>query len=220
GRSPHEAFFTPDGKEVWVTVRGEDYVSVIDTKTFAEARRIAVGNGPGMTIFSPDGKYGFVCSSFPPETVVVDRATHKIHGTVKQESPFGPNIAVTPTGDQVWFTLKDVGKVQVFAGKPPFAPLKTIDTGPLTNHVNLVQTKGGRFAYVTVGGLNQVLVFRTDTFDKVATIATGDLPHGLWPSDDGSRVYVGLENADQVIAIDTLENKVVASIPVGQAPQA
>ena len=24
GRSPHEAFFTPDGKEVWVTVRGEE----------------------------------------------------------------------------------------------------------------------------------------------------------------------------------------------------
>ena len=30
GRSPHEAFFTPDGKEVWVTVRGEDYVEVLD----------------------------------------------------------------------------------------------------------------------------------------------------------------------------------------------
>jgi len=28
--SPHEAFFTPDGRELWVTVRGEDYVSVID----------------------------------------------------------------------------------------------------------------------------------------------------------------------------------------------
>ena len=27
GRSPHEAFFTPDGKEVWVTVRGENYIS-------------------------------------------------------------------------------------------------------------------------------------------------------------------------------------------------
>src|SRR3979411_2357173 len=26
GRSPHEVFFTPDGNEVWVTVRGEDYV--------------------------------------------------------------------------------------------------------------------------------------------------------------------------------------------------
>src|SRR5471030_361760 len=30
GRSPHEAFFTQDGTEVWVTVRGEDYVSVLD----------------------------------------------------------------------------------------------------------------------------------------------------------------------------------------------
>ena len=30
GRSPHEAFFTPDGSELWVTVRGENYVSVID----------------------------------------------------------------------------------------------------------------------------------------------------------------------------------------------
>src|SRR5215475_9063926 len=27
GRAPHEAFFTPDGREIWVTVRGEDYVS-------------------------------------------------------------------------------------------------------------------------------------------------------------------------------------------------
>ncbi len=30
GRSPHEAFFTKDGRELWVTVRGENYVSVID----------------------------------------------------------------------------------------------------------------------------------------------------------------------------------------------
>src|SRR5499426_198393 len=30
GRSPHEAFFTPNGSELWVTVRGENYVSVID----------------------------------------------------------------------------------------------------------------------------------------------------------------------------------------------
>src|SRR3981081_2235438 len=27
GRSPHEAFFTPDGKEVWVSIRGETYIA-------------------------------------------------------------------------------------------------------------------------------------------------------------------------------------------------
>ena len=30
GRSPHRAFFRPDGRELWVAVRGEGYVSVID----------------------------------------------------------------------------------------------------------------------------------------------------------------------------------------------
>lgn len=51
-------------------------------------------------------------------------------------------------------------------------------------------------------------------------IPTGDLPHGLWPSGDGTRVYINLENGDGVQAIDTLENKIIATIPVGQLPQA
>ncbi|XUJ35460.1 YncE family protein [Bradyrhizobium japonicum] len=220
GRSPHEAFFTPDGKEVWVTVRGENYISVIDPISFKEKTRITTPNGPGMQIFSPDGKYGYICSSFNPETDVVAVAEHKIIATVKQESPFCPNIAATPDGNQVWFTLKDVGRTQVFNARPPFNAIKTIDTGPITNHVNFAHTAKGTFAYVTIGGLNEVKVFRTDDFSQVATIPVGDLPHGVWPSGDGTRIYVGLENADALAAIDTATNKVVGNVPIGQAPQA
>lgn len=219
GRSPHEAFFTPDGKEVWVSVRGEDYIAVLDGTTFKEMSRIPVPNGPGMTIFSPDGRYGYVCSSFTPETVVISTADHSIVGRVKQASPFCPDIAATPDGAQVWMTLKDVGKVMVFEARPPFAVLKTIDTGPITNHVNIVRNAKGQFAYVTVGALNAVKVFRTDSFEQVATIPVGILPHGLWPSGDGSRLYVGLENADAVAVIDTASNRVIATIPIGQGPQ-
>lgn len=220
GRSPHEAFFTPDGSEVWVTVRGENYVAVLDAHTYEEKTRIIVPGGPGMQIFSPDGRYGYVCSSFNPETVVITVKDHQIVGRVPQESPFCPNIAVTPDGEQVWFTLKDVGKTMVFSGRPPFAVRKTIVTGPITNHVNIARNAGGTFAYVSVGGLNQVQVFRTDDFSKVTTIPVGKLPHGVWPSGDGTRVYVGLENDDRLTAINTLTNKVVATIPIGQAPQA
>jgi YVTN family beta-propeller protein len=220
GRSPHEAFFTPDGKEVWVTVRGEDYVAVLDGQSFEEKSRIKVPAGPGMQIFSPDGKYGYVCSSFNPETVVISVADRQIVGHVKQDSPFCPNIAATPDGKQVWFTLKDIGRTMVFDAQPPFAVLKSIDTGPITNHVNIVHNANGTFAYVTVGGLNEVKVFRTDDFSQVATIPVGKLPHGVWPSGDGSRVYVGLENADGIAAIDTAANKLIATNPIGQAPQA
>ncbi len=220
GRSPHEAFYTPDGKEVWVTVRGEDYVAVLDAATYRETTRITVPAGPGMQIFSPDGKYGYVCSSFQPRTSVISVAEHKVIATIEQASAFCPNIAATPDGKQVWFTLKDIGKVQVFDARPPFAPIRTIDTGPITNHVNFVRNRNGQFAYVTVGGTNEVKVFRTDDFAPVATIAVGKLPHGLWPSGDGSRIYVGLENEDALAAIDTLSQRVIATIRVGQAPQA
>ena len=220
GRAPHEAFFTPDGREVWVTVRGENYVAVLDATTFEEKTRIVTPNGPGMQIFSPDGRYGYVCSSFNPETDVVSVADHTIVARVPQASPFCPNIAASADGKQVWFTLKDIGKTQVFNGQPPFNILKTLDTGPITNHVNLVRNAHGSFAYVTVGGLNEVQVFRTDDFSKVATIPVGTLPHGIWPSGDGTRVYVGLENGDGMVAIDTLTNKVLATVPIGQAPQA
>jgi YVTN family beta-propeller protein len=220
GRSPHEAFFTPDGNEVWITVRGEDYIAVLDARTFEEKTRIKVPAGPGMQIFSPDGTYGYVCSSFNPETVVITVADHQIVGHVKQDSPFCPNIAATPDGKQVWMTLKDTGRVQVFDARPPFAVLKSFETGPITNHVNFVHNANGDFAYITVGALNEIKVFRTDNFEQVATIQVGNLPHGIWPSGDGTRVFVGLENGDGLTAIDTLTNKVIATVPIGQAPQA
>ena len=221
GRSPHEAFFRPDGRELWVAVRGENYVSVIDPVLRKEVRRIETENGPGMVLFRPDGKFAFVPSSFVPEMDVIETATYKVVARVPQASPFSPNLAVDQ--DEVWFTLKDSGKTQVVSAKPPFQTLTVLETGPITNHVALVTNAGGRFAYVTVGGRNEVLVYSRgpgSSPNLVATIKTGDLPHGIWGSGDGSRVYVGLENGDSVQAIDTATNQCVATIPVGQLPQA
>ena len=186
-----------------------------------EIRRIQLANAPGMTMFGPDGKYGFVCSSFTPELAVIDVASHQIIKRLPQASPFCPNIAVSPENDEVWITLKDVGKVQVYSAKPPFEQTALLDTGPITNHVNFVNNRNGKFAYVTIGGLSEVKAFRRGARPQlVATIPVGDLPQGIWPSGDGSRVYVALENSVQAAAIDTLTNRVIADVPIGQTSQA
>ncbi|WIA39355.1 hypothetical protein OEZ86_005465 [Tetradesmus obliquus] len=214
--------WTPNGREVWVAVRGEDYLQVLDGATYKPTRRIQVPNGPGMTIFSPDGKYAYVCSTFTPETVVIDTASYEVVKRIKQASTFCPNIAATPDGSQVWFTLKDSGKVQVFSAQPPFNSIAVLETGAITNHVNFALTPKGQFAYVTIGGLRQVKVFTTGPQPKlVATIDTGDNPHGLWPSGDGSRMYVGLQLSNAVAVIDTASNRVLSTVDVGaQAPMA
>lgn len=221
GRSPHEAFFTPDGKELWVAIRGEDYVSVIDPMRMVETRRITTANGPAMILFGPDAKYAFVPSSFVPELCVVDVQKHEVIAKIKQFSPFSPNLAVSRDGKEVWFTLKDSGKTQVISATAPFETLATLDTGPISNHVTMVDNPKGHFAYVSVGGLNVIKVYRRGTVPTlISTIPTGDLPHGIWSSPDGTRVYVGLENGGVVQAIDTTTDKVIATIPVGQLPQA
>jgi YVTN family beta-propeller protein len=221
GRSPHEAFFTTDGRELWVAVRGEDYISVIDPMKMDEIRRIRLANGPGMTMFGSDGRYAFVCSSFTPELTVIEIASHQVVKRLPQASPFCPNIAVSPENDEVWITLKDVGKVQVYSAKPPFEQRALLETGPITNHVNLVNNRSGKFAYVTIGGLNEVKVFRRGSTPKlVATIPVGNLPHGIWPSGDGSRIYVALENGVQAAVIDTLTNRVMTNVSIGQTTQA
>ena len=221
GRSPHEAFFTPDGLELWAAVRGEDYVSVIDPAAMKEKRRVTIANGPGMVLFNPNGRYAYVPSSLTPELSVIDTRSYRVIAHVKQASPFSPNLAVSQDGQQVWFTLKDSGKTQVMNALPPFNVTATLDTGPVTNHVVLADTTGGKFAYITVGGLNVVKVYTRDATPKlVASIPTGALPHGAWAAPDGKKIYVGLEGADQVQVIDTASNTVVRSVPTGQLPQA
>lgn len=220
GRSPHEGFFTADGKEVWAVVRGENYVSVVDPNTFKEIRRIETAPGPGMVLFHPNGKLAFVVSSFTPEVDVVDVAKYQVVKRVPVVSPFSPFLQFTPDFKEVWMTHKDVGKVTRIDTET-LEVRGVIDTGFITNHLGFAKTARGTLAYVTLGGENVVKVYTTDAQPKqLATIPVGALPHGIWPSDDGSRMYVGLENGDSVDVIDTRSDKVIARVLVGQAPQA
>ena len=220
GRSPHEGFFRADGKEVWVVVRGEDYISVIDPLTFKETRRIQTEIGPGMVLFHPAGKLAFVVSSFTPTVDVIDVASHAVIKRIAVTSPFSPFLQFTPDGGEVWMTHKDVGKVTRISTST-LEVTGVIDTGFITNHLAFATVGGEVRAYVTIGGENLVKVYSTGKEAKLlATIATGALPHGIWASDDGSRLYVGLENGDGVQVIDSASNQVIATMPGGQAPQA
>ena len=221
GRAPHEGFFTPNGRELWVAVRGEDYVSVIDPVAMRETRRVTTSDGVAMVIFRPDGRYAFVNSSRTAEMAVIDVARHAVVTRIAMPSKFSPNLAMSPDGREVWATLKDIGKIVIIDAQS-FAVLGSIDTGPVTNHVNFVTTVSQQLAYVSIGGENAVKVYRRNgaTPVLIATIPVRDTPHGLWPSADNTTVYVGEENSDSVAVLDVATQQVRARIPIGQAPQA
>ena len=228
-RNPHEGFFTPDGTQFWVAIRGKNYVSVIDVAKMQVIKNITTENEPSMVVFRPDGKVAFVNHSQTAMLDVIDVKSQTVTTRVPVVSKFSPNLVVSEDGRQVWMTHKDVGKVSVVDAQT-YAVLGVIDTGPGTNHVNLAGPNGGTrfsgaaagdFAYVTVGGENAVKVYsRTAGFALVTTIPVGPNPHGVWPNGDGSKVYVGLENGDALVSIDTKTNTKLTETGSGQAPQA
>lgn len=220
GRSPHEPTFTPDSRQVWVSVRGEAYVSVIDIDNMREVKQVPVADGPGMISFTPDGKEAYVCSSFSPEVDVVNSDSYEIVKRIPVVSPFSPNIFTSPDGKFIALTHKDVGKVTVISTGNREV-LKVINTGPVTNHVTFTNVNKRLLMFVTVGGENKVKVFDVaDNFNQVNTITVGALPHGLWASPDGGIVYVGLEYGDQVQCIDVKTMATLPPIQIGQSPQA
>jgi len=220
GRSPHEPTFSPDGKQLWISVRGEAYVSVIDMQKMTEVKRVPVADGPGMVSFSPDGKTAYVCSSFTAEVDVINTADYTIRKKIKVVSPFSPNIFTSPQGDYVAMTHKDVGKVTIIK-TADLSIAKVIPTGAITNHVTFTNLNKKLLMLVTVGGENKVRVFDVQNdFKQTDSISVGALPHGIWPSNDGKYAYVGLEYGDQVQAIDLETMTAKMPIKIGQSPQA
>lgn len=219
GRSPHEATFTPDGKQVWVSVRGEAYISVIDVDKMMEVKRVAVADGPGMVAFTPDGKWGYICSSFTAELDVVNTSTYQVVKHIPVVSPFSPNIFSSYDGRWMAMTHKDIGKTTLIDTRT-MAVVQVFNTGAISNHVTFTNTKNP-LMLVTVGGENKVRVYDVNkNYKQLDSISTGSLPHGIWTSGDGKFAYVGLENDDKVNVIDIEKMKVISTISIGNAPQA
>lgn len=221
GRAPHEAFISPDGKQVWIAVRGQDYISVIDLASDAETR-IETAKGPSKTVFSPDGRTAYVNHLGVGELDVIDVRSKRITARVALSAGGSADLAVSPDGGEVWLGHPGTGKTTV-VGIQDLRVKAVLNTGARTNHPNFVTTAEGAFAWVTVGGLDQIKVYQrgegkpalVDTIDT-----TGHAPHGIWPSPDNTRIYVALQKSDSVDIIDTATRTVIDTVRVGQDPQA
>jgi hypothetical protein len=218
GRSPHEAFFTPDGKEVWVTVRGENYIAVLDARLCREAAHRGAGRA-GMQIFSPDGKYGYICSSFNPETVVVSVADHAIVARVSRTARSARTSPRRRTASR--------------SGSPEGHPARRWCSTPAavqrseddrTGRSPTTSTSPARRRHVRlchVGGLNEVKVFRTDDFSQVATSPGRQSAARHLAVRRRQRASMSASKTPTRCRRDRHRaNKVVANIPIGQAPQA
>ncbi len=97
GRNPHEAFFTPDGKQVWATVRGEDYLSVIDAATLQGDGPHSDDKRPGHDEVLARRQARLRRQLIQPVLEVFDVASHALVKRIPVVSPFVPFVQVSRT---------------------------------------------------------------------------------------------------------------------------
>ncbi len=233
GREPHVPTFTHDGKKLWVTVRGSNYIAVIDVDFALKNNRdrfqwrIPTLEGPSMVEFSHDGKLAFVGSQKEAKLQVLDVAKKKPVATIdlQEHDPlrFTPFLKLSPDGSEVWLTHKLSDSVGVISAREPFDYLKQIElpSGSRPNHVEFV----GNYVYVSLAQVNattqssSIAIIDREAKAIVSIIEShGIEAHGIWANPDGTRVYIGHEQSNDVTVFDTTDPALpvfVAKIPLG-----
>jgi len=180
GREPHEPTFTATGKELWVAVRGEDRIAVIDV---AKALRESAGEaplgssilhfiptmpGPAMVWFADGGRTAFVISQ-KVQRIDVFAVTYDANGfssarrrttldiAVQDRFGFSPFLKRSPDGGEMWVSHKLADAVSAFVvenGESRFIESIPLGERARPNHVEFVDNGNGRVAYATLARID------------------------------------------------------------------
>jgi len=218
GDRAHVVTLTNDNRQAWVANIGENTISIVDTGTFRILGTIPVGKGPTGLTFSRDGRFAYVSNQGDKTVEVIDTASHRVVKAI----PVGTNphfLVLGPDG-RIWGT--NTGGTDIYVIDPATQDkIAAINVGPAPQQIAF-GFKGlqGPNAYVTVAGLNRVVVVSADPSNLriLEQIDVGQRPNGISNNREGTRLFVVHETSNDLKVIDTGSSSVLATVPVGRKP--
>ena len=214
----HVVTLTNDNRQAWVANIGEDNISIIDVANLRILGTIPTGKGPTGLTFSRDGSYAYVSNQGDRTVTVIDTSSHRSIKSI----PVGPNphfLVVGPEG-RVWGS--NTGADNVYVIDPASQSIVgTLKVGPSPQQIAFgYKGLAGPNAYITVGGLNKVVVAGGDPANMriLEEITVGERPNGIWANPQGTRVFVVHEGSNDLYVVDTGTAQVISKVNVGRKP--
>lgn len=180
GREPHEPTFTRNGRELWVTLRGEDRIAILDVEhalrhlkgadspgSNAVRQFLPTLNGPAQVWFNREGTLAFVASQKVSQVDVFSvNSNANGHSQPQrlttldisaQDKPgFTPFLKTTPDGSEVWLSHKLADALSCRSTKRGFDLIDTValGVGARPNHVEFVRNAPGSVVYASLARID------------------------------------------------------------------
>jgi YVTN family beta-propeller protein len=233
GINPQHVVPSWDLKTLWVTNNAErrtdGTLTPIDPMTGKPGKSIEVDD-PYNMYFTPDGRSAIIVAEARKRLDFRDPQTMKMQGSLSVPECAGINHAdFSIDGRYAIFTCEFAGRL----AKIDFVERKVLGYLRLTKGgmpQDIRISPDGRIFYIADMRADGVFLIDGERFAEVGFIATGVGAHGLYPSRDGTKLYVANRGSNKVFAapggkgsvsvIDFATRKVVATwtIPGGGSP--
>lgn len=214
---PHNAAYSPDGKELWVgqADAAQSKILVFNTSDFSQKASINVGKGLSETTFSVDGTKVYAANT-DDNTITIIKATDK---SILTTLPVG----TAPVG--AW--PAENGKM--YADNETSKTVSEIDvaTNAITATINL-GFKPGYVAYsdhhaelwVSDADNGKVVYFKlvAGKWTKEGEISTGADAHAIAFNADGTKAFVTNQGAGTLSIIKMSDHTKIKDIAVGDMP--
>jgi uncharacterized repeat protein (TIGR01451 family) len=209
GSEPFRGVLSPDGQQLYVGLRGNDQVLIVDTATLTPTGSLPAGSDPQDVAFSPDGMHVFVTNRWDGTLTVIDTTVP----TVTMTLPVGnePMSLAASLSDKLYIALRSDNAVAVV--DTTAMTVTRIITGFIAPHGLALSPVGG-YVFVVNQGDDSIGVIDTSS-DSL--MATWPIPGADWLSDvdvsvDGKRLYVADAEMGDVYVLDTATGALLAAM--------
>jgi len=227
GINPQHIVPSWDLKTLWVTNNAEGRtdgsLTPVDPATGKPGKAVAVDD-PYNMYFSPDGRSAIVVAEALKRLDFRDPKTMALQRSIAAPECAGINHAdFSIDGKFAIFTCEFQGslvKIDLVAGKV-LGYLK-LSKGGMPQDIRV--SPDGKTFYVADMKADGIFVIDGDSFKEIGFIATGKGTHGLYPSRDGTRLYVANRGSNHVhgkphgkgsvSVVDFVTRRIVAEWPI------
>lgn len=210
---------TPDDRYVLVSNWCSGDLSVIDTRTKREVRRLDMGRYPRGIAVHPMGSHAYVSIMGSQKLAVVDLQTFEV-SWFHEVGHHPRHVCISPDGNFLYLTLNSEGKVaklDAYTGQV----LQTVQTGRAPR--SMVCSPGGDFLYVVNYFDDNLSKIRSSDMEVVQTLPTHVKPIGITLDPQRKQVWVACYPGSLMVFEDpSLEPVPLLSTPLvlGPSPDA